>query len=234
MENTGVERVKSGIEGFDEVLKGGVPRRDIVLLTGSTGSGKTTLAMQFLAHGAKIGESGIYFTLEENPNDMVTWFSVFDPSIRSLIASGRLKVVSVPLTDYETFKSLVSAEIDAMSAQRVVIDSVTYLQMFFSDIMSIRKAIMELSTMLKSKEVATFIIGEIPYGENKLSSFGVEEFASDGVIALYLVEKQDTFIRALRVVKMRGTEHLTKFCPLEITPKGIVIYPNAELFTEMT
>lgn len=233
MENDGIDRIKSGIEGFDEILKGGMPRRDIVFLTGVTGSGKSTLAMQFLSYGAKTGEPGIYFTVEEDPEDVIKWFSEFDPSVKTQIASGRLKVVRLQLTDYETFKSIIGAEIDAISAQRIVVDSITYMQLFFSDQLSIRKAIMELAILLKSKDVATLLIGEIPYGENKLSMFGVEEFASDGVIAMYMVEKQDNFIRAIRVVKMRGTNHLAKMSPFEITQKGIVIYPNAELFTEM-
>jgi KaiC/GvpD/RAD55 family RecA-like ATPase len=105
--------------------------------------------------------------------------------------------------------------------------------MFFSDIMSIRKAIIELSTIIKARDCTAIFIGEMPYGEDKLSVFGVEEFASDGVIALYMVEKQGSFIRALRVVKMRLTEHMTKYIPLEIKSNGISVFPSAELFADI-
>ena len=91
---------------------------------------------------------------------------------------------------------------------------------------------LSLCPIISSKE-AGFLIGEVSYGENKLSAFGVEEFATDGVIALYLIQKNDTFTRALRIVKMRNTSHLTKLFPMDITEKGIVVYPNVELFAEI-
>ncbi len=120
-----------------------------------------------------------------------------------------------------------------MGAQRLIIDSITYLQMFFSDIMSIRKAIIEISSIIKARNCTAIFIGEMPYGENKLSAFGVEEFASDGVIDLYMVERQSSFIRALRIIKMRSTDHLTKYIPLDIKATGIIIYPSAELFADI-
>ena len=226
-------RIKSGIEGLDEALKGGIPARDITLVTGTPGSGKTTLSMQFLAYGARNGEIGIYFTLEESAYDILEQFSNFDSGITDLVEEGKLKIVEIPLVDYESLKQIISSEIDAIGAKRVVIDSITYFQMFFSDVMSIRKAIIEVASLLKSKGCVGIFVGEVTYGENKLSMFGVEEFATDGVIALYFIEKQGTFFRALRVVKMRNTPHITKMCPFDITDKGVVVYPNAELFAEI-
>jgi KaiC/GvpD/RAD55 family RecA-like ATPase len=226
-----VKRVHSGVQGFDEILNGGIPTEDIILVTGTPGSGKTTLCMQMLDYGAKNGENGVYFTLEESAKDIIEQFKNFDPQIEDLIKSGMLKIVEITLTDYESFKGMITAEMEAAKAKRVVIDSVTYFQMFFADIMSIRKSIIEVSQLIKSHNCFGLLIGEIPYGENKLSAFGVEEFAVDGVVALYLMEKAGSFIRAIRVVKMRDTNHLTKFCPMEISNKGIVIYPNAEVFT---
>ncbi|MDP8012713.1 MAG: gas vesicle protein GvpD [Nanoarchaeota archaeon] len=228
-----IQRVKSGIEGFDDIVKGGIPAGDVVLLTGTPGSGKTTFSMQFLAYGARNGEKGVYFTLEESANSIIKQFSVFDPGIVDLIKNGSLKIVEVPLVDFDTFKETLTSEIEGAQAKRVIIDSITYFQMFFPDVISIRKGIIEVATILRTHNTAGILVGEIPYGEEKLSSFGVEEFAADAVVALYLIEKESTFLRAIRVVKMRGTDHLTKFCPMEITDKGIVIYPNAELFAEV-
>jgi KaiC/GvpD/RAD55 family RecA-like ATPase len=226
-------RIESGVEGLDEALKGGLPADNIILLTGTPGSGKTTIALQFLMHSARKKVPSIYFTLEESTRDLIKQFIKFDPGMKDVLMSGMLKIVEVPLIDYESFKENLGAEIDAIGAQRVVIDSISYLQMFFVDIVSIRKGIIELSALLKSKNVFGIFIGEIPYGEDKLSTYGVEEFATDGVISVHMMEKQDAFIRALRVVKMRGTDHMTKFIPMEITEKGVVIYPKSQLFSEM-
>ncbi len=228
--NNVVKRVHSGIPGFDEMLNGGIPINDIILVTGTPGSGKTTFCLQMLDYGARNGEQGIYFTLEESAKDIIEQFKSFDPKIEDLIRSGTLKIVEITLTDYDSFKGTITTEIEAARSKRVAIDSVTYFQMFFGDIMSIRKSIIEVSQIIKNHDCLGLMIGEIPYGENKLSAFGVEEFAVDGIIALYLLEKSGSFIRALRVVKMRDTSHLTKFSPLEIADKGIVVYPNAEIF----
>ncbi len=228
-----IEREPTGVPGLDEALKGGLPKDIITLVTGTPGSGKTTLSMQFLIYGAQHGEKGIYFTLEESAADIIEQASLFDPSVNDLIASNMLKIVEVPIVDYDSMKETISAESDALDAKRIVIDSVNYFQMFFPDIISIRRAIMEVSLMLKSRHALGILIGEIPSGEDKLSTFGVEEFAADGVIALYLLEKQGTFTRAMRIVKMRNTDHITKFMPIEITDKGLVVYPNAELFQDV-
>ncbi len=228
-----IEREPTGVPGLDEALKGGLPKDIITLVTGTPGSGKTTLSMQFLIYGAQHGEKGIYFTLEESAADIIEQASLFDPSVNDLIASNVLKIVEVPIVDYDSMKETISAESDALDAKRIVIDSVNYFQMFFPDIISIRRAIMEVSLMLKSRHALGILIGEIPSGEDKLSTFGVEEFAADGVIALYLLEKQGTFTRAMRIVKMRNTDHITKFMPIEITDKGLVVYPNAELFQDV-
>ncbi len=231
---TAVQREKSGIPGLDDALKGGFPARNIILVTGTPGAGKTTMAMQSLVYGAINGEKGIYFTLEESVDDVIDQFSMFDGvSIKQLTEKGMLKVISIPLVDYDSLKDMISNEIDSMGAKRVVIDSITYLQLFFSDVMSIRRAIIEVAALLKSKKCFGIFVGEMSYGDPKMSSFGVEEFATDGVIALYMLEKNTTFIRALRIIKMRKTDHITKYIPIEITDKGVVTHPNEELFTEI-
>ncbi len=228
-----IERESTGVPGLDEALKGGFPKDSVIFLTGTPGAGKTTFSFQFLSDGAKKGEKGLYFTLEESPDELVKQFVLFDPKLKEYVDNGIIKIVTIPLVDYDSMKEVISSELDAMGAQRLIIDSVTYLQMFFSDIMSIRKAVIELSSIIKARNCTAIFIGEMPYGENKLSSFGVEEFAADGVVALYMVERQGTFIRALRIIKMRSTNHLTKYIPLDIKDTGIVVYPSAELFADI-
>jgi KaiC/GvpD/RAD55 family RecA-like ATPase len=62
-----VERVKTGIPGFDEILNGGIPKRNVILLSGGPGTGKSIFSMQFLWNGLQMGEPGIYVALEEHP-----------------------------------------------------------------------------------------------------------------------------------------------------------------------
>ncbi|MCL4399130.1 hypothetical protein M1293_01280 [Candidatus Parvarchaeota archaeon] len=232
-DNSNIQKESSGVEGLDEALRGGLPKGSVILITGSAGSGKTLISMQFLAYGARNGENGIYFTLEESAKSIIEQFSVFDKDVEKLIADGKLKIVEIPLVDYESLRETILSEIEASDAKRIVIDSITYFQMFFSDVISIRKAIIEVASSLKIKGASGILIGEIPFGENKLSTFGVEEFAVDGVIALYLLGKGNSFVRALRIIKMRNSNHITKFIPMEITSKGVVTYPSSEVFADI-
>lgn len=229
-----IEKSKTGVEGLDEMLYGGFPKGYSVFLTGTAGSGKTTLSMQFLIEGSKEGEAGIYISFEEPPEQIVQDFSVFDSEINQLISTGKIKVVSLPLSSIENLKEEIESEIDASNVKRLVLDSVSYLRIFFPDSFSYRRAIIDLVNLFKKKSVTSILIGEIPYGLNSLSDTGVEEFASDGVIVLNTIQKQDTFIRSIKIVKMRGTKFLNKLCPYEfVENKGIIVYPNAEVFAEM-
>ncbi len=227
-----IEKIKTGIDGLDEMLDGGIPKGYTIFLSGVAGSGKTTFSLQFLSYGARQNEPGLYITLEESADQIINDYEVFDPDIRNIINSGKLKIIEIPISDFETFKDTISNEIIAGGIKRLVLDSISYLQILFTDNLSFRKAIIELSNLLKRSGVTSILIGEMQSGSNSFSVSGVEEFAADGVIVLYSVQKEESFIRAIRVAKMRGTKILTKMCPYEfVEGKGIVVYPSAEVFT---
>jgi KaiC/GvpD/RAD55 family RecA-like ATPase len=229
-----IEKVKTGIDGFDELVDGGIPKGYTIFLSGYAGAGKTTFSMQFLDYGAKQGEPGLYITLEENAEQIIRDFEVFDPEINNLVASGKLRVIEIPISDFESFKDTVNNEIVAGGIKRLVIDSISYLQILFTDPLSFRRAIIELSAALKRAGITSILIGEMQSGATSFSVSGVEEFATDGVVVLYYLQKEDTFIRAVRVVKMRGTKIITKLSPYEfIEGKGIVVYPSAQVFAEV-
>jgi KaiC/GvpD/RAD55 family RecA-like ATPase len=225
------EKIKTGIDGLDEMLYGGIPRGYTVFVSGHTGTGKTTLGMQFLAYGARQGESGLFATLEESASRIVRNFKVFDPEIEAIISSGRLKISESKALDFETFKLTLENEIIANKVKRLVIDSTAYLQILFSDALSFRKAIIELESMLENYKITTLLIGEMQYGSKSFSASGVEEVASDGVIAMYTIRKQSSYVRALRIIKMRGSKIMTRLSPYEfVEGKGIIVYTNAEIF----
>jgi KaiC/GvpD/RAD55 family RecA-like ATPase len=88
-----VERVKTGIPGLDEILRGGIPRRNVVLLAGGPGTGKTILGQQFLYYGLLNNEPGIYVALEEHPVQVRVNMQQFGWDIRKYEEDGRFAIV---------------------------------------------------------------------------------------------------------------------------------------------
>ncbi|MEM2311588.1 MAG: ATPase domain-containing protein, partial [Candidatus Methanomethylicia archaeon] len=139
-----VERVKTGIPGLDEILKGGIPRRNVVLLAGGPGTGKTIMGQQFLYYGLKTGEPGIYVALEEHPVQVRINMQQFDWDIKEYEEQGKFAIVDaftagigeaakrekyvVPSPDdFPTLTDLIRQAIRDINAKRVVVDSVTTL-----------------------------------------------------------------------------------------------------------
>jgi KaiC/GvpD/RAD55 family RecA-like ATPase len=88
-----IERVKTGVPGLDEILRGGIPRRNLVLLAGGPGTGKTILGQQFLYHGLMNNEPGIYVALEEHPVQVRINMQQFGWDIRKYEERGEFAIV---------------------------------------------------------------------------------------------------------------------------------------------
>lgn len=224
------ERVKTGISGFDELLHGGIPQGSLVIITGSCGTGKTTMGMQFLYEGAKNGEGGVYVSMEGDPERVVNEMELYGWDIKPLINKKKLLLVRTELYKFDALINTIEDSIDAIKAKRLVIDPVSVLSFYFDDELKIRRNILRLSNIAKQSGVTTILISEIPEDKpNALSFYGVEEFVSDGVVALYHQRLGNVFTRYLVVKKMKGTSHSNKLHPMEITKNGVKIHADEEV-----
>lgn len=232
---TQVTRVTSGLPGLDDLLQGGIPRNSLVLVTGTCGTGKSTLGMQFLCQGAQYEkEPGIYLTLEEPPNQIIENALHYGWDIRGLINDKKLNVVEPELYKWESLVTTIEDSVMELGAKRIVIDSATILGMYFNDQYKIRRSFMDLSRILRKLNCTTLMISEREEGTSRYSIYGVEEFVVDGVIVLYFIKEKNMFMRALAVRKMRSTNHSTKIYPFKIAaPGGIKVYPSAEIFGDV-
>lgn len=228
-----IERCEVGIESLDNLLRGGIPRGNVVLLAGSSGTGKTALGQEFLFRGAKMGEKGTYISLTEpiskiirnlkrfsyyDKNLVGTDVKIIDLGVESKIVAGRNP------TSQEILR-VIRKEVEKMGAKRVVIDSITAICQYIEDHSEMRKFIFRLSDSLAVMDCTALLISEIPPQQLKYSMFGVEEFISDGIILLGEYEHQNSLERTLQVVKMRGIEHSRAKRSMLITKDGIVLMP---------
>jgi circadian clock protein KaiC len=225
-----MEQVTTGIKGLDVLLRGGLPKGSTTLVSGTPGSGKTILSMQFLVNGyLEAKEKGFYISLEEDVDRMENYMSKsFRWPIRELRKKGSLIMLRSDVYDFEKFKDLIETTVEKNGIERVVIDPITVISLFFEKPLEIRRSLLELDRMLKKLNCTSLLTCEIPEGTNAISSFGIEEFTSDGIIILtYKIGAP----RGIVIRKMRLVDHDKEIHPFEIKEgKGIVVYPTEKLF----
>ncbi|ASJ01098.1 ATPase [Thermococcus gorgonarius] len=243
-----VPRVKSGIPGLDDLIQGGFPEGTTILVTGPTGTGKTTFGIQFVYKGAELyNEPGVIVTLEERASDLRREMRSFGWDLRKYEEEGKIaivdgvsSVVGLPSEEkfvledslnVEGFLRYIYRVVKAINAKRVVIDSVPSIAIRLREEKNIREILLRLNTILLEMGVTTILTTEAEDPKrDKLSRYGVEEFVARGVILLDLVEKDVELKRYILIRKMRETKHSMKKYPFEITEEGVVVYPSGEIY----
>lgn len=235
-----MERVQTGIKGLDEMIQGGIPKGSSVLLTGGSGTGKTIFALQYIYEGAKTyKEPGIFITLEGNVKN-ITWnMESFNWDIKSLQEKNLVKIYRLnldPSRFEDSFDELIDKELEViakmakdMGAVRLAVDSTTAFGLYISEEGLMRSLLFKFTNSLKDLNCTSLLIAETSGEKNKLSAFGVEEFVTDGVIALFFMPPH----RSMFVRKMRGTNHSKSVHPFEITDRAISVNYKDELLWEV-
>jgi len=236
-------RVKTGIPGMDEILHGGIPERNVVLLSGGPGTGKTIFSQQFLWNGLQMDEPGIYVALEEHPVQVRQNMAQFGWDVKKYEEEGLFAMIDAftagigkskeyekyivhDLTDLREFIDVLRQAIKDIKAKRVVIDSVTTL--YINKPAMARSIILQLKRVLAGTGCTSIFVSQISVGERGFGGPGVEH-GVDGIIRLDLDEIDGELKRSLIVWKMRGTSHSLRRHPFDITDKGIIVYPNKVL-----
>jgi KaiC/GvpD/RAD55 family RecA-like ATPase len=223
------ERIKTGVKGLDSIIDGGLVPNSLTLLTGTAGTGKTTISAQFIYEGAKnFGENGVYVTFEEPVESIKASCKNYGWDFDPLEKEDKVIFVKYDPFHIEDIYELLETNIKKINAKRVVIDSISALGLYVKETPEIRRMIFNISFLLRRLECTSILISEILPNQNSLSRFGVEEFVTDGVFVLYYTQTGSQFSRALTVWKMRGSKHSSKLHPYKITDKGIIVYSKEE------
>ena len=243
-------RIKSGIEGFDALVEGGFLQGRQYLLSGSPGSGKTTFGVQFLIAGALEGEAGGYIALSESIGTIVDDMSRYNPQIGDMIKNKKLFFIdlgpSINYGEYDEVTNLITPDYSQQSGEspankpptpftvykevenqvkqfgikRLVIDSISSIRFTSQSQASEERSIGRFIRNLKNLGCTTVLLSEL----TKPDAYTIEQFASHGVIFLHnFMNKDGTMVRALQIIKMRGTKHDCDMRGIEFTEKGLKI-----------
>jgi circadian clock protein KaiC len=233
-----VAKCPSGIAGLDEVTGGGLPRGRASLVCGSAGCGKTQLAMEFIARGARdLNEPGVFMSFEETEEELKSnvrslGFDLDDLIERKLLAIDfvaveRSEIEETGEYDLEGLFVRLQYAIDSVGAKRVALDTIESLFSGLTNTAILRAELRRLFRWLKTKGVTAIITGE--RGDGTLTRQGIEEYVSDCVITLDHRVTDQLSTRRLRIVKYRGSTHGTNEYPFLITDSGISVLPITSL-----
>ncbi|MCI4368434.1 MAG: AAA family ATPase [Thermoplasmata archaeon] len=229
----GVPKVPTGIAGLDEMLQGGFPAGHVVLVTGLPGTGKTCLSLQFLLAGAQRGEKGVFLSLEEDVAALTQTARQFGWPVDDALKRELLKIIR--LDPKETKQNIqriqgeLGKELKALGAKRIVVDSVSLLNMLSDDEAGRRATLFSLAAACRSAGATTVLTAEADPTHPGISRDGLSEYVSDGVVVLTYTTAADGHRVGLsiRVLKMRRTPHLRSVQPYVIGLSGLRVDAKA-------
>lgn len=221
-------RMSTGIEGIDAMLGGGVITGDAILLTGPAGSGKSTVATQFIGEGLRIGETGVIAVFEEFPEEYLARASARNPNIMKMIRSGKLEVIYLRPLDLSVDEALAAIleATERLKAKRVVIDSLSGFEVALAPTFrtDFRESFYRLVGTLTATGVTVFMTAEVAEGfpDTRFTTEKVS-FITDEIIVQRYVEVEGQLRRVMAVIKMRGSSHSHDFKFYEMTPRGVIV-----------
>ena len=232
----GLERVRTGIKGLDDIIQGGIPKNSTTLVSCQPGSGNSIFCFQFLNEGVQQGEKCLFLTLDKKVEGLIVQTKELGFNFQPAIEKNLIKFLFLNINKKLVYEAMTN-EILSGEYSRVVLDSITplsempiYLKNIdtISDVSIVspeefpadsnvpirRLHLRYILNTLENVNSTAVVTSELPVGSSLLSRDGISEFLADGVIVLSLDPTMDR--RKMSVMKMRNTKH-----PLK--PQDIII-----------
>ena len=230
-----MEKIDSGIEGFNKLLYGGFPKGRAYLVSGEPGTGKTIFSLQFLLQGLKNGEKCVYISIDEKPEHVIMDAKALGWNLDPYLTTGQLMIIDVTSyfgstrlgdnLDVNKVVDDIMAYVNNSGATRLAIDPIAPLIFGDRDYPDVVEYIRRIIFAIEDNTgCTTLLTSYVPVGSDKVSSQGIEEFAASGIIVLKLNRLNNKRIRTIEVRKMRGTRIDLTAYSYEILPdRGVVL-----------
>jgi circadian clock protein KaiC len=224
-----IQRMPTGIPGLDEMIEGGLPVPSLTLVAGDVGSGKTTFCTQFLFKGAELGQPGLFFfTFGGPPECLFALFSTYSFVDRRYfgkeIRFASLEKEIEEARGAEDIMNAIKSAIEVIRPRRIVIEDISLLEDALKG--DFKKFLYSLSRLIKEQKAVALITGEalpgLPYPVE------IAQIA-DGIILLSNVEVNLVRLRSIEILKIAGTPHTLGKHAVDISTKGLTVYPGLHL-----
>ncbi|MBO8175014.1 MAG: AAA family ATPase [Thermococcus sp.] len=221
-------RISTGVKGLDELIEGGLIPGRVYLVTGPPGSGKTTLALQFLLEGAKHGEKGLYVSLIQKPEEVIKDMAKYDPSIFAYVKAWKIMLYDLgPILWRETSKvptwgsvlSRIKELSETEKIDRLVIDPVTAIEFSVSNPAEKRAELARFIRGLEDLGTTAYLVAEM----TDMDRYTEEHYLTSGVIMMHYFMHNNKMVRAIQILKMRGTKHNTDMKKIVFSDNGIIV-----------
>lgn len=224
-----VERVRTGIPGFDDIIRGGLPKNTIMLLSGGPGVGKSIFCLQFLYNGAKTyNEPGLLVTFEETEEDLINHGKQFNWKIDELLKKDLLRLQFLEAFRIEGFIEELPNIINESNIKRVVIDSTSVIASYLRDEYQVRQTLYKLIRTLKQSGQTCILTSE--FSGKDTYTYSVQEYVVDALVRMYHIRQGNKRIRALEVLKMRNSWHDNELRPFRIADSGIEVFTSMRVY----
>jgi len=228
------EKIPIGIEGFEHITQGGLPKGRATLVTGTSGSGKTFFSIELTVSCiTKFNRPCVFVSMEEPIEEIVKNFIKLDWNLAQCVKEKKLALIDmsyhvsngIEVGDFNLKGLLVQIKyaVEQVKAQFVIIDSIAALFYQYENIRIIRREIHSLINELKNKGMTVIITAERLDNYDSVSRFGIEEFVVDNVIILRSILEDEKIRRTIQILKMRGDVHAQGEFPFIISKKGMNI-----------
>ncbi len=224
--------INSGIPGLDDIIGGGFLQGSIITVCGPTGTGKSSLAAQFIYNGAtEYNEPGLYISIEESKGDFLFHMSGYGWDIAKVEKERKFMILDYPLYEVDQILNQYSAIqelINNTNAKRVVIDSIMPIALHFPNDEERKKGFLKLIDNIRKWGVTTIIvsedINESEVGKLPNTDYGIESF-TDGWLNIFYNYDEKTMERKrfIEILKMKGVAHSHKAYPIEISKEGVKV-----------
>lgn len=231
-----VEKIATGVPGFDAISHGGIPKGRSTLVVGRAGTGKTILGLQIAANMAKLGVKTVLVAVEESPDDLVTTGDTLGLGISAAIKDGSLRVTDasrpmdgpmVVTGDYDIsgLTHRIESIVKQTGAQAIVLDSATALFSPRPPQELLRSLFFQLIHHFKKLNLTSVVLAEAAQDYGQLTTLGVEDYVCDMVVILRNIIDGERRRRSIEINKYRRSPHYKGEYPCTITANGLTIFP---------
>lgn len=230
-------RLSTGVDGLDDILNGGIPRGHLYLVEGDPGTGKTTLALQFLLEGARKGEKGIYVTLSESKLELeqvarshgwdISVVNIYEmiPADEDLSVEAQYTVFHPSEVELADTITAILKQIETVDPQRVVFDSLSEFRMLARDPLKYRRQILALKRYFAGRSCTVLLLDDRT-AEGSSNDLQLQSIAH-GVIKMQSLERDFGIKRRrMEVHKLRGSHFREGYHDYTIRTGGLAVYPR--------